>query len=171
MTPRQSYWILFAITLSVYGAMAIWTLPGITAAAGGLAPFDLRLRGYTPDEAHAFLGALNLQGRVLYLGPQYVLDMFYPALLAIVLGGAVVRLVKSKPLKWALLAVIAAGMIADYTENSLVAALLKSPDPVIDAAVLMASRATVIKAAMTGLAMTAVIIALVVALITNRRNA
>jgi hypothetical protein len=171
MTPRRAYSVLVAITLAVYGAMAIWTLPGITTAAGGLVPFDLRFGGYSTDEARAFLGALNLQGRVLYVGPQYVLDMFYPALLAIVLIGAILRLIRFTPLRWALIAAVLIGMGADYTENTLVTALLKDPNPASDAAVLMASRATQIKSAMTGVAILSVVVAYVGTWIKNRRSA
>lgn len=170
MTPRRAYWMLVVITLTVYGAMAFWTMPGITAGAGGLAPFDTRFGGYTTDEARAFLGALNLQGRILYVGPQYVLDMFYPALLAVVLVGAILRLVRIKPLKWALIAATLIGMVADYTENTLITALLKDPNPAAEAAVLMASRATMIKSAMTGLAMAGVAITLVLRFFRNRKS-
>lgn len=169
MTPRRAYSVLVAITLAIYGAMAIWTIPGITTAAGGLVPFDLRFGGYSTDDARAFLGALSLQGRVLYVGPQYVLDMFFPALLAVVLIGAILRLVTVRSLKWALIAVVLIGMVADYTENTLVTALLKDPNPATDPAVAMASRATQIKSAMTGLAALAVGVAFVMSWINNRR--
>lgn len=170
MTPRRAYWMLAIITATIYGAMAIWTFPGITNGAGGLTPFDQRYGGYTTDDARAFLGGLNLQGRILYVGPQYVLGMFFPALLAMVLAGAVQRLVTIRALKWALFAAIIIGMIANYTENNLITALLKNPDPATDAAVLMASRATVIKSVMTGFAMAGLAITLVLTFFRNRKT-
>ncbi len=85
------------------------------------------------------------------------------------LGGAIWALVRSAPLRWVLLAVILGGMLADYAENMLVKGLLEAPGPVTDAAILAASRATMIKSALTGLAMMAVLIALVLTFIRRRR--
>jgi len=170
MSLRAAYWLVFAITLVVYGTMVIWTLPGIAAAAGGLVAFDLRPTGYSPDEARTFLAALNDQGRALYLGPQRMLDLVYPALLAIVLGGATVTLVRNAPLRWALLVVILGGMAADYTENALVKSMLENSSPVSDASAMGAARATIVKSALTGLAMSAVCIALVIAFFRRRQN-
>jgi hypothetical protein len=170
MTWRAPYWTVFAITLAVYGAMMFWTLPGISAAAEGLVAFDMRPGGYSPDEARRFLAALTDEGRALYLGPQHLLDLFYPALLAIVLGGAVWGLVRSAALRWILLAVILGGMLADYTENALVKGLIESFAPVTDAAVQSASLATLVKSTLTGLAMIALCIAVVSAFIRRRKN-
>lgn len=169
MSLRAAYRTAFTAAMVVYLAMVFWTLPGISTAAGGLAEFDLRPMGYRPDEARAFIGALSDQGRVLYLGPQRLLDFFYPGLLAIVLGGAIWSLVRPVLLRRVLLAMVVGGMLADYVKNSLVKGLLKSPGPVTDLAILTASRATVIKTALTGLAMIAVLIAAVLTLVQRRK--
>lgn len=169
MSWRSAYWAGFVAAMGVYMAMVIWTLPAISAAAGGLAPFDLRPTGYSPQEARAFLAALSDEGRALYLGPQRLLDLFYPALLGVVLGGAVWALVRFALLRWVLLAAVLGGMLADYSENILVKGLLETPGPVTDNAVLAASRATITKSALTGLAMMAVLVALVLAFIRRRR--
>ncbi len=157
---RRAYWFVFALTLAVYATMLGWTLPAITDAAGGLAPFDMRLTGYTPDDAHAFLGAISVQGREVYLGPQHALDRFYPALLAVVLAGAVWSLIPSRPLRLLLVVAAFAGATADYVENARVAAMLTTSGTVPDELILAASRATVAKSALTTLAMVAVILGL-----------
>ena len=82
---RFAFWTLVAITLAIYASMLIWTLPRITAAADGHVPFDMRPGGYSFDDAREFLTCLQPDGRTIYLGPQAVLDLIYPGLLAIVL--------------------------------------------------------------------------------------
>ena len=89
---RLGFWLLFAVTLAVYATMLVWTLPAITAAAGGLAPFDMRPSGYSFDEAKAFLTALSPDGKALYLDAQHKLDAAYPALLAATLFFAIAAL-------------------------------------------------------------------------------
>jgi hypothetical protein len=163
MRRRVLYWSLFAAMLFVYGAMLGWTLPGITEGAGGLPPFDLRLTGYSGDEARAFLAALNAPGRALYLGPQRILDMAYPALLAMVLAGALFRFVAHRWVRLGLVLVVLGGMVADYRENYLVALMLGHDGAVPEALVIAASRATVIKSGLTGFAMLALGVALALA--------
>lgn len=153
MPWRLIYWIVFAACLGVYAVMLIWTLPAISAGAGGLAPFDLRLGGYSAEEARAFLAALSDDARALYLGPQQLLDLFYPALLAVVLGGAIWALVPWALLRWVLLGAVLVGMAGDYVENARVAALLRYDGAVPAEMVAAASRATLVKSAATTVAM------------------
>lgn len=167
---RAGYWLVFAATLAVYLAMVGWTLPGIAAAAGGLMPFDLRPAGYGPQEARAFLAALGDPGREIYLGPQRWLDAIYPALLAVVLGGAVLGLVRRRAPRAVLLLAIFGGMAADYVENMHVASLLTAEGAISDQAIARASRATQVKSALTGVAMAAVAVALAVRLTGKRRR-
>lgn len=164
MSPgRGVYWLIFAAALAVYLTMLLRTLPGISAAAGGLPPFDLRPLGYSPDEAREFLSTLSAEGKAIYTGPQRWLDLFYPALLAAVLAGAAVTLVRHGGLRVLLLVGILTGMFADYGENALVARLLVADSPVTDQMVQRASSATVVKSLATGFAMTGILVALVVA--------
>lgn len=155
------FWVVFALGLSVYLVMVLWTLPAISAAAGGLAAFDLRPLGYSLIEARAFLSALSEQGRALYLGPQALLDLAYPTLLAstIALG---VRLLGGG--RWMLrIAVPAAvgGALCDYAENLLVRRLLQvEPASVTEGAVQMASTATVLKSVLSTLALVLLLVAL-----------
>jgi hypothetical protein len=158
MTLRVAYWICFAAALAVYLCMVLWTLPAISLAAGGLAVFDLRPAGYSEVEARAFLDALTEQGRSLYSGPQRLLDLAYPALLALVLIGAI-RVFFARPwVRNLLIAAAVLGMLADYRENALVATLLAGD--VSAAQIAAASEATIVKSIATGLVMTAVVLAL-----------
>ncbi|MAM13875.1 MAG: hypothetical protein CML23_26160 [Rhizobiaceae bacterium] len=118
-------WIAFAIAVCIYGAMTIWTLPAISEAAGGLAPFDMRPGGYSFAEAQAFLAALSTQGREIYLGPQQRLDLVYPAALALALGISLYLLAPFNRFWKGLLALIPAlGMVFDYLENAAVRTML-----------------------------------------------
>ncbi len=151
MRLRRVYWICFVAALAVYGTMILWTLPGIQASAGGLIPFDMRPGGYSVAEGRAFLEALGPEGRALYEGPQRLLDLFYPALLAVVLIGAVLTFFQSRVLRVVLIAVTLAGMAGDYTENHLIAGLLAGD--ITDGALAAASRATLVKSSATSVAM------------------
>lgn len=156
--PRKiAYWFVFAVTLGIYLTMLTWTLPGISADAAGLVPFDMRPMGYTPDEARSFLAALGDKGRALYLGPQAQLDLVYPLVLAVVLAGAVSVLIADWRLRGVLYVFILGGMLADYTENTFVALMLEYTEPVPDRLATLASKATVVKSLLTSLAMIAVL--------------
>ncbi|MBL4766770.1 MAG: hypothetical protein JKY94_03520 [Rhodobacteraceae bacterium] len=163
MSLKIAYWIVFAVTMAIYLTMLTWTLPAISADAAGLVPFDMRPFGYTPDEARSFLAALGDRGRALYLGPQHRLDLLYPVLLAIVLAGAVAGLIADRRLRVLLYLAILGGMFSDYTENTFVALMLKSTEPVPDRLALFANNATVIKSGLTGFAMIGVLGGLVLA--------
>jgi hypothetical protein len=154
---RAAYWVVFAAALGVYLWMITGTLPAITRAAGGLMPFDLRPTGYSVDEARAFLGALSDSGRAVYLGPQHMLDLVYPALLAVVLIGAVRVLFQGAWLRAGLSGIILAGMVADYVENAVVAQLLRSSGEAPAGMIRLANGATMVKSGLTGLAMVAVL--------------
>lgn len=153
---RVAYWAVFAAALAIYGAMVGWTLPAISRDAGGLVPFDMRPAGYSVEEARAFLTALGDQGRAIYLGPQHLLDMLYPALLAMVLIGAVRVLIGPVSLRWGLALMALGGMAADYLENARVGAMLLHDGAVPDAMITAASRATQVKAGLSTVVMLAV---------------
>ena len=146
------FFSLFSITALIYGAMALWTLPAITAAADGMAPFDLRLFGYSYTEAHAFLSALSPEGRDIYLGPQQFLDRIFPGAMALTLCLIFNRL-QAGPgaLFGAGLALM--GAIADYFENMAIARLLIAPLPPSGVLVDQANQWTVIKTVSSGSAL------------------
>jgi len=168
---KGAWWAVFVIALAVYGWMVLVTLAGIQAEAGGLRPFDMRPMGYSVEEARAFLAALSDAGREIYLGPQRLLDSIYPALLAIVLGGAAWMLFSKTWVRATLIFTALVGMLADYTENVAIGFLLDfpggdAPDGMIEAA----SRATVVKSTLTGIVMVVVLIGLF-RFLRNRRGA
>jgi hypothetical protein len=59
---NRIFWLVVAATLGVYLVMVLWSIPRISAEAGGLPVFDLRPGGYTFEEARAFLAALSPEG-------------------------------------------------------------------------------------------------------------
>ena len=72
----------------------LFTFPIINAQIGGAA-FDIRTLGYSVSEARTILDNLNDQTIELYLFPQLtLLDLIYPALLALFLSSFLFRLFK-----------------------------------------------------------------------------
>jgi len=158
------FWILFVVTLVVYGVMVLWSLPRIAGAAGGLAPFDMRPTGYGFDEAKAFLAALSPDGSVFYLGVQEKLDSVYPALLAATLFFAIAALAPARLgiWRWVLALIAVPGAVFDYLENAAVSAMLAAgADGLTPAIVASADRWTVLKSAFTAVAMVTLVLFLV----------
>lgn len=161
-----AFWILLAVTLGIYAAMQLWTLGPIARDAGSPA-FDMRPGGYSASEARDFLSHLGAEARALYLGSQRLLDALYPACLAAVLIWS---------LRWALqgemrgllritTVVVILGMLADYTENMLVADLLRAdPVAISDAEITRASLVSQVKAGATSLASTVLLMILLLRL-------
>lgn len=123
MKGRWPFRLLLAATGLVWLAMTFRTFPELRRLSGGLEPFDLRLTGYGTGEASAYLEALGAEGRQYYLTAQQWLDMVFPALLALLLGGTLARLV-SGPVLWLLAAAALAGAGFDYLENAAVRDML-----------------------------------------------
>jgi hypothetical protein len=158
---KPLFWISFLAAAGVYLTMVIWTLPAITAAAGGLAPFDLRPLGYDFGEAQAFLRALPQEGKELYLNAQQGLDIAYPALLTLVLGLGIAIMFPPKfgSWKWLLALTSVPGSLFDYRENMLVRRILNSPPDALDSAlVAAASSATVLKSVFTAISMSVLLV-------------
>lgn len=156
--PLSLLWCVVAVTLAVYLVMVLWSLPRIADWAGGLAPFDMRPLGYSPEEARAFLAALPEEGRAFYLNVQHRLDLAYPGLLALSLVLAFRRLAPGAlGLALGIVAVTGAGF--DYAENAAVTRLLGA-DPT-DAALVSASRLTLAKSVCATLALSGLLILLV----------
>ncbi len=159
-TKRTAFWLLLAVTLAVHGTMLLWSLPQVSRAAGGLAPFDMRPSGYSVDEARAFLAALSGEGRQFYAVVQHRLDWFYPALLAATLYCAVAALLPGPRgyWRWLVAAPVMSVMFFDYAENAAVAALLSADPASLDAAAVeRASHWTVLKSNATTVAMIVVL--------------
>ncbi len=153
---KPLFWTSLLAAAGVYLTMILWTLPAITAAAGGAAPFDLRPLGYDFGDAQAFLLALSDQGRQLYTKVQQRLDIAYPALLAMVLGLGIALLSPPKfgNWRWLLALTSVPGSLFDYRENMLVRRILNSPPEALDPALVeAASSATVLKSVFTAISM------------------
>lgn len=153
---RWAILALFAATVGLYLVMLLWSLPRISAEAGGLAPFDMRPGGYSFDEARTFLTALSEEGRRFYLDVQHRLDLFYPALLALSLSVGLAWAWRGLPraalAAMVLLAFTGAGF--DYLENLWVGTMLTAgPEQVSPEIVAAASRRSVAKAALTTVVM------------------
>jgi len=169
-----AFWICFAATVAVYAVMVFWSLPKIVEAAGGHAPFDLRPAGYSLDEAKSFLAALSADGRAFYHGTQRVLDSVYPLLLASTLGLGLWLVVPSSShlVREPLVLIPVLAMIADLTENQLVARMLDASVQTLDATtVKMASVTTIVKSILTTYAISALLALAVLQAWTRRRRA
>ncbi|MAS07872.1 MAG: hypothetical protein CL534_24735 [Ahrensia sp.] len=160
---NRLFWFVFAVTLAVYCVMIFWSIPRISAQAGGLAVFDLRPGGYSFDDAKAFLAALSPEGAAFYANVQHKLDTAYPALLALTLGWAILRLAPARwgPWRWPLAATALPGMVFDYRENLDVDAMLElGPNGITPRIVEAASLDSQIKAATSSMSMAVLLILL-----------
>ena len=132
---RPLFWTVVGAALLLYGVILFWSLPQISADAGGLAAFDLRPVGYDRDEAKAFLTALSPAGRDFYLSVQHRLDLVFPPLMALALGWATLLLAPPpwRKARWLLAAPAGLGAVLDLLENRAVAALLATPPDALTA--------------------------------------
>jgi len=124
-------WISFGLALIVYAFMVLNTLPGIATYAEGAVAFDMRPGGYSFEEAQGFLAKLGDEGRHYYLTRQLVLDIFYPAFLAMALFGFLKMLADSAKGIWKKALIIGAYTsfvcaAFDYAENILIVNMLVS---------------------------------------------
>jgi hypothetical protein len=117
----------------MWAVMFFGPLAHLTRLAGGLTPFDIRLRGYSYAEARAFLQAIGEQGRAYYANPELILDTFYPPLYAISRGLALWWLtmpgrVREAPVplkvRYALIAIPVLMASLDLIENGCIAVML-----------------------------------------------
>ncbi len=122
---RLVFWLLFALMSGVYLAMILWSVPIITNASHGLLLFDVRLFGYSFEQAQAFMAALPEDGRLFYLNVQQMLDSTFPALFAVVMVMACVHLFRGIYRSIAIVLVLAA-VGFDYLENTAVAVMLRA---------------------------------------------
>ncbi|HUV33082.1 MAG TPA: hypothetical protein VMW31_05875 [Devosiaceae bacterium] len=151
-----AFWLIFAAGMAVYPVIVAWSLPTISAAAGGLTPFDLRPSGYSYQEARAFLAALTPEGVDFYRTVQHRLDIVYPPLIAasLFLGIALLAPPAFGRLRWLLAAVALPIMVFDWLENIAVGGLLAlGPAGITPEEVAAASRWTVLKSGFSTVAM------------------
>jgi hypothetical protein len=132
--PRTVHVVVaLIVSFALWGVMVFWTLAYLRRIAGGLAPFDLRPFGYTPEEARALLFALSSIGRTYYADVQLQLDTAYPALYALSRGLLLLWLTAAGrtatrpiplPARLALLTLPLATAWFDFFENEGIAAML-----------------------------------------------
>src|SRR5271170_1542808 len=85
VTRFPSGWLVIALLVAaaIFWAVLLFvTVPHLQFLAGGADPFDVRLMGYSYDDAQNYLVALGPDGRAYYLIPELVLDTFFPPLYA-----------------------------------------------------------------------------------------
>lgn len=109
--------------LAAWLAMNLVTAPQIEALADGQRILDMRFTGYSFEDARSFVAAIGDEGAALYLGPQFWLDMLFPALLGAVLIICYLRLFSG------LIGLIMSGgafiyIVIDYLENFAIARIL-----------------------------------------------
>lgn len=170
-TNKKLYWALFAATMIVYGAMLLWSLPNVSTQAAGLIPFDLRPGGYSFEDAQTFVTALTPEGAAFYLGTQHLLDLFYPAMIGLVVLFALWHLSATWPtwLRLVLAAVPILSAVFDYLENNAVTKMVTAgPDGLTADLVASASQWTLLKSGFSTVGMTAVVALLVANFVRKR---
>jgi hypothetical protein len=119
------FWVVFAAMLVPWLVMNLWTAPRIEELAGGLRLPEMRLTGYSFEEAQDFVEAIGDEGARLYLEVQLWLDMAFPPLLGAVLFLGYRWLFPGPPGR--VIGTISLGSIViDYLENAAVAAMLRA---------------------------------------------
>jgi hypothetical protein len=158
------FWLLFAVTMAVYGTMLGWSLPAISAAAGGLVPFDLRPGGYGLADAQQFLTALSANGASFYRNVQHRLDMAFPALIGLTMFFALAALLPARLGGWRYLIALPAlfATAFDYVENRMVGLMLEAGAAGLTPELVgTASTTTQIKSIITTVVMSAILILLI----------
>lgn len=163
---KSAFWIIFAVTMGIYATMLAWSLPRISTAANGLAPFDMRPTGYSFDEAQTFLAALPPETTAFYRDIQLaMLDLVYPALLGVTLFLAIGLLLPQswKAARWILPLIAIPGSVFDYLENRMITTMLNlGPNGISPEIVATASDYTLRKAQFTTIGMSVLIFLLAI---------
>ncbi len=126
MTLARGHLLILGLTALNYAAMLVYSGPVLINAAGGLWPFDVRIMGYTVEEATQYVTTITPEGRLFYLEVQQMLDTFFPALLAISLMITLFRLAPKLPVLYLF---PITGALFDYYENAAVAQILLTNAP------------------------------------------
>ncbi|PIE15546.1 MAG: hypothetical protein CSA68_05840 [Rhodobacterales bacterium] len=142
------------IAATIYMLMIGVTLAHIQALSGHV-PFDMRPLGYRYADAAALLEALGEEGRIYYLSRQIPLDTLYPAMLALALVTTIFwfgqRIPHSRLVHLGIVFSVGSALF-DYAENVGIAVLIWSWPEVSVPLVYAASAATLVKSALTTLA-------------------
>ena len=145
---------LLAASGLLWAVMFFGPLAHLARLAGGLTPCDIRSKGYSHDEARAFLEAIGEQGRRYYASPELVIDTVYPPLYAVSRGLALWWLtmpgrVREDPVplkvRYALIAVPVLMASLDLFENGCIAVMLRTWPDLSHGLVEVSSLATQVK--------------------------
>ncbi len=151
---KIAFWVVFPLMLMTLAAMHLWTMPAIRQYSL-LDIFDLRTTGYSFNQARILLESLGPEGTAIYMGPQQVLDIFYPAFLTV---SIILAMYILAPVHWGyrrnlLIFVPLPAMTLDYLENALIHLMLKlGPEGISEDMVAWASKSTVLKFQFYGVA-------------------
>ncbi len=171
---HKLYWLLVVATVLLYATMIFWAGPQISdMSTAEKLPFDLRMFGYTHEEAQNFVASLSPGGLAFYLGPAMLLDTFFPAMFALVLGLGCWFLLAHRPLLMRVAALLIAAFYAlfDYLENLAVTRMLNThPEELPVQLAETASRWTVLKFFFVDAAITVLLVLLIARLITWLRK-
>lgn len=119
------FWVFVAAMLVPWLVMNLWTAPRIEDLAGGSRLLEMRLTGYSFDDARGFVAAIGEEGARLYLDVQLWLDTVFPPLLGAVLFLGYRWLFPGLPGR--IIGTISLGsVVVDYLENAAVAAMLRA---------------------------------------------
>ena len=136
---RLVNWLLPLAAAASYLALILVLSPLLSAETAGMVPFDLRLLGYSAEEAHAYLSVMTPAGQALYLGPIRLNDTIFPVLLMLAL---------CLPLRrwhWAFSLPALAYGVLDLAENWAIARLIRTGAQVDADSVALASALTMAK--------------------------
>jgi hypothetical protein len=145
---------LLILSVALWVALSLVTVPHLQQLAGSLPPFDARLRGYGAEDAQALLLALGAEGRAYYLNPELLLDSIFPPLYAAFGAAALWWLTMlgrvrdgAVPIGWRLMLVAfpVAELVFDGVENFLIARMIWTWPDVSTGVVAVASLATRLK--------------------------
>jgi hypothetical protein len=146
--------VLLVLSVALWTVLSFVTVPHLQRSAGGLPPFDVRLRGYGYEEARALLLALGEEGRAYYLSPELVLDTIFPPLYAalgalalwwLTMPGRVRDGATPPGWRWALVALPLAELVFDGVENFCIAKMIWTWPNLSGGLVSIASLATQLK--------------------------
>ncbi|NOX41253.1 MAG: hypothetical protein GXP05_12290 [Alphaproteobacteria bacterium] len=173
MSARQKlYWLLVAATTLVYGALIFGYGPQLIGMSSfGGWPFDLRMGGYSAQEARSYIASLGADGVALYIGPVMWLDTFFPAMFALVIGIAMWTLLakRGRVLQVGSALITVAYMVFDYLENATLYKMMSIdldllPDNLIE----NASRWTILKFTFVD-AMITILVTLLILRLVNKK--
>ncbi|WP_422358805.1 hypothetical protein [Reichenbachiella sp.] len=175
LTTKPRIITLFILAHLVLLMMMLFTFPRINAQLGTEA-FDLKAMGYSVEEATVMINKLDQATVDLYLFPQlFLLDLFYPLLLGLLLSALIIRLshlikLPSGHILSNLYLLPFLAMLLDYGENILIAKMITNSNHVSETIIKTASLFTQIKSGTTTLCWLVVVVYFVVWLVRKKRR-